>query len=141
MKTSPPILFFKSHVETYTRKDGTVVRAHDDTRTQAQKDDDKSNAKFMAHVGRSMGKQDADREQKEKQTAKNNSDGDARELACADAVKNSGLAGDRAHYFKQGFLGWPIKSVNPRKDGCEKEFRDGAAAGDAWYKVHSSRRQ
>lgn len=25
-------LFFKAHVETYTRKDGTVVRAHDDRR-------------------------------------------------------------------------------------------------------------
>jgi hypothetical protein len=29
MKTSPVILFFKSHVDTFTRKDGTVVQAHE----------------------------------------------------------------------------------------------------------------
>lgn len=32
-----PVLFFKSHVDTYTRKDGTVVQAHEDKR-QAAKD-------------------------------------------------------------------------------------------------------
>lgn len=32
------ILFFKSHVDTYTRKDGSVVRAHDDKRQAAPKD-------------------------------------------------------------------------------------------------------
>lgn len=32
------ILFFKSHVDTYTRKDGTVVQAHDDKRQAAAKD-------------------------------------------------------------------------------------------------------
>lgn len=38
MDTRKPIpLFFKSHVKTYTRKDGTVVEAHDDKR-QSTKD-------------------------------------------------------------------------------------------------------
>ena len=32
-----PALFFKAHVDTYTRKDGTVVQAHDDKR-QAHKE-------------------------------------------------------------------------------------------------------
>ena len=36
MKIEPVILLFKSHVETYTRKDGTVVRAHDDRRAAAK---------------------------------------------------------------------------------------------------------
>ena len=31
-------LFFKSHIETYTRKDGSVVQAHDDKRQAAKKD-------------------------------------------------------------------------------------------------------
>lgn len=31
-------LFFKSHVETYTKKDGTVVQAHDDKRQAAKND-------------------------------------------------------------------------------------------------------
>lgn len=43
MKKSPisqaVVLFFKSHVDTYTRKDGTVVGAHDDKRTAAPKKD------------------------------------------------------------------------------------------------------
>lgn len=38
MKKSPTILFFKSHVDTYTRKDGTVVQAHEDKRQAAAKD-------------------------------------------------------------------------------------------------------
>ncbi len=33
----PIALFFKSHVDTYTKKDGTVVQAHDDKR-QSKKD-------------------------------------------------------------------------------------------------------
>lgn len=37
MKTSPVILLFKSHIDTYTRKDGSVVQAHDDKRTAASK--------------------------------------------------------------------------------------------------------
>lgn len=38
MKKSPIILLFKSHIDTYTRKDGTVVQAHDDKRQAAAKD-------------------------------------------------------------------------------------------------------
>lgn len=36
MKNAPVLLFFKSHIDTYTRKDGTVVQAHDDKRTAAK---------------------------------------------------------------------------------------------------------
>ena len=32
------VLLFKSHVDTYTRKDGTVVHAHEDKRQAAAKD-------------------------------------------------------------------------------------------------------
>lgn len=32
------VLFFKSHIDTYTRKDGSVVHAHDDKRQAAAKD-------------------------------------------------------------------------------------------------------
>lgn len=32
MKNAPVILLFKSHIDTYTRTDGTVVQAHDDKR-------------------------------------------------------------------------------------------------------------
>ena len=35
MKTSSLILFFKSHIDTFTRKDGSVVAAHDDKRQAA----------------------------------------------------------------------------------------------------------
>jgi len=36
MKNAPVVLFFKSHVDTYTRKDGSVVHAHDDKRTKRE---------------------------------------------------------------------------------------------------------
>ena len=36
MKNAPVILLFKSHIDTYTRKDGTVVQAHDDKRTKRE---------------------------------------------------------------------------------------------------------
>lgn len=36
MKTSPIALFFKSHIDTFTRKDGTVVQAHEDKRTKRE---------------------------------------------------------------------------------------------------------
>lgn len=39
MSTKPIILFFKSHVDTYTRKDGTVVSAHEDNRRPIKKGD------------------------------------------------------------------------------------------------------
>jgi len=32
------VLFIKSHIDTYTRKDGTVVQAHDDKRQAPAKD-------------------------------------------------------------------------------------------------------
>lgn len=35
MKTRKAVLFFKSHVAQYVRKDGTVVGAHEDKRTKA----------------------------------------------------------------------------------------------------------
>ena len=38
MKTSSLILFFKSHIDTFTRKDGSVVSAHDDKRTKREAD-------------------------------------------------------------------------------------------------------
>lgn len=36
MQTAPLVLFFKAHVDTYTRGDGTLVEAHDDNRPSAQ---------------------------------------------------------------------------------------------------------
>lgn len=36
MKPAVIPLFFKSHVDTYTRKDGTVVHAHEDTREKRE---------------------------------------------------------------------------------------------------------
>lgn len=36
--TKPLILFFKSHIDTYTRKNGSVVQAHDDKRQAKTKD-------------------------------------------------------------------------------------------------------
>lgn len=41
------ILFFKSHIDTYTRKDGTVVQAHDDKRTPKHPEI----KKFMSDAG------------------------------------------------------------------------------------------
>lgn len=38
MKKAPVVLFFKSHVDAYTRTDGTVVQAHEDKRQAAPKD-------------------------------------------------------------------------------------------------------
>ena len=38
MKPEPITLFFKAHIDTYTRKDGSVVQAHDDKRQAAKKD-------------------------------------------------------------------------------------------------------
>lgn len=49
MKTSPLILFFKSHIDTFTRKDGTVVNAHEDGR-QAAADDHHP----IAHMARGL---------------------------------------------------------------------------------------
>lgn len=37
MSSNPVPLFFKAHVDTYTRKDGTVVQAHDDKRQAARR--------------------------------------------------------------------------------------------------------
>lgn len=36
MKNAPVLLFFKSHIDTFTRKDGSVVQAHDDKRQAAE---------------------------------------------------------------------------------------------------------
>lgn len=43
MKTSPVILFFKSHIDTFTRKNGSVVNAHDDKRTKREADQKSGN--------------------------------------------------------------------------------------------------
>lgn len=37
MSSNPIPLFFKAHVDTYTRKDGSVVQAHDDSRPAARR--------------------------------------------------------------------------------------------------------
>ena len=50
MTTSPIILFFKSHVETYTRQDGTVVHAHDDKRTKSAEPAKTAEAKIRSAV-------------------------------------------------------------------------------------------
>lgn len=71
------VLFFKSHIETYTRRDGTVVTAHDDKRkakskakAPAEKQDYASNlAMFLQEkkgsiFGRWSGKMTADEQRK-----------------------------------------------------------------------------
>lgn len=49
MKTSRLILFFKSHIDTFTRKNGSVVQAHEDKRS---KRDDRTTDMFSGKSGK-----------------------------------------------------------------------------------------
>lgn len=51
MKNAPVILLFKSHVDTYTRKDGTVVQAHEDKRQAAAEQKSGPEVKTMMSDG------------------------------------------------------------------------------------------
>jgi hypothetical protein len=50
-----PALFFKSHIDTYTRKDGSVVQAHEDGRAAAQKKPKKHEVKLVEGKGYDAG--------------------------------------------------------------------------------------
>jgi hypothetical protein len=68
-----PALFFKAHVDAYTRKDGTVVQAHDDQRAAAKEKEKASNeryAKFLESGGKEVDHNHADYRYKKGQQIK-----------------------------------------------------------------------